>query len=496
MQVPLTKIDDYTWEVPKSFRKDMRVPARLFASEKLLGDIGNDRSIEQLANTATLPGVERAALAMPDIHEGYGFPIGGVVATRTEDGLISPGGIGYDVNCGVRLLRSDARDDDVKAKLETLATQIQRDVPSGLGRGGGLVLGPDRMDQVLRSGVEWMADQGYAEADDLIFCEASGKLPEADPSTVSEHAKRRGRDQLGTLGSGNHFLEVQRVERIFDETAAKIFGLFERQVVLMIHCGSRGVGHQVATDYIRSFLPKLASWGILLPDRELVGAPFRSSQGQQYFRAMNAAANFAFANRQMITNAIRGSWKRVFGDALGGLKLVYDVAHNMGKVERYTRSTANERKAESESTQKNKKNEMMELVVHRKGATRAFGPGRDELPGAYQGVGQPVLIPGSMGTASYVLVGTTRAEEISFSTTCHGAGRRLSRSAAKKQIPYERLRSEMDTRGIVIRAGSRSGLLEEAAQAYKDVDEVVRVVDALGIAKRVARCIPLAVVKG
>lgn len=474
-QVPFHKIDEYIYEIPRSYRQDMRVPARFFASDALMKEIGNDRSLEQLVNTATIPGVERYALAMPDIHEGYGFPIGGVVASRIEDGIISPGGIGYDINCGVRLLRSHATENDITPKLETLATQMQRDVPSGLGRGGGLVLGPDRMDQVLRRGVEWMIDQGYATSEDLIFCESAGRIPGADPSAVSEQAKRRGRDQLGTLGSGNHFLEVQRVEKIFEEHVAKAFGLFAEQVVVMVHCGSRGVGHQAATDYIRAFLPKLVKWGIELPDRELVGAPFRSPDGQRYFTAMNAAANFAFANRQMIMHTLRSSWRRVFGETFGTMGLVYDVAHNMGKLERY---------------------DDVEVIVHRKGATRAFGANRPEVPAAYRDYGQPVLIPGSMGSASYVLSGTRLAEVTTFGSTCHVAGRRMSRAQAKRTLSYETLTQEMRKRHIVVRGGSKAGLLEEADQAYKDIDEIVRVVDALGIAKKVARLVPLAVVKG
>lgn len=474
-QIPFHKVDEYTYEIPKSHRKDMRVPARFFASGELLKEIGKDRSLEQLVNTATIPGIERYALAMPDIHEGYGFPIGGVVATRVEDGLISPGGIGYDINCGVRLLASELSHEEVSTHLEKLATQIQRNVPTGLGRGGGLVLGPDRLDAVLKRGVDWMIDEGYAFAEDRIFCESAGRIPEADPSMVSELAKRRGRDQLGTLGSGNHFLEVQRVETIENEEVAAAFGLKMGLVVIMIHCGSRGLGHQVATDAIKRFIPKVAFWGFTLPDDELVGAPFSSREGQEYFRAMNAAANFAFSNRQMITHNVRKAWKGVLGDSGGELRLLYDVAHNIGKVERY---------------------DGKELLVHRKGATRAFGMNRAEIPAAYRGFGQPALIPGSMGTASYVLVGTKAAEMVSFGSTCHGAGRRLSRSMAKRTLSYEGLREQMRKSGIVVRAGSRSGLVEEAAEAYKDIDEVVRVVNALGIAKKVARLVPLAVIKG
>ena len=494
----LKKVSDYIWEIPQSFRSDMRVPARLFASEKLLGAIGKDRSLEQLVNTATLPGVERYAMAMPDIHEGYGFPIGGVVATRAEDGIISPGGVGYDINCGVRLIRSEAEVSDVQPKLEELATQMQRDVPSGLGRGGPLVLSEERLDQVMRKGVAWMLEQGYGEQDDDTYCEAKGALPDADPAFVSSRAKKRGRDQLGTIGSGNHFAEVERVDEVFDEEAAKALGLFKSQIVLLVHCGSRGLGHQVATDYIRQFMPKLSGWGIVLPDRELVGAPFKTRDGQEYYRAMNAAANFAFANRHFIMHNIRGAWQKVFGDAFGGWALVYDVAHNMAKVEHHlTRTFADDTRTHADSQRKSASSQRKSaFIVHRKGATRAFGPGNKELPEKYRAIGQPVLIPGSMGTASFVLVGTEKAEELSFATTCHGAGRMMSRTQASKQIPYDDLLRTMRAQGIVVRAGSRRGLVEEAPEAYKDVEEVVRVVHEVGIAKRVVRLKPMAEVKG
>lgn len=403
--------------------------------------------------------------------------IGGVVATRVEDGIISPGGVGYDINCGVRLLKTDADKEVISEKLEDLANQLQRDIPSGLGQGGDLKVGKERMDDVLERGVEWMLDEGLAEERDRTFCEAAGRLPEADPSFVSDRAKKRGRDQLGTLGSGNHFVEVQAVDEILLPEVAEALGLHEGQVVIMIHTGSRGLGHQVATDYIKDFMPKLVKWGLRLPDKELVGAPVRSPEGKQYFQAMNAAANFAFANRQFLTHLARGAWQQVFSDTFGIPELVYDIAHNMGKIERHGKDE-------------------QELLVHRKGATRAFGPGRPELPEAYRTTGQPVFIPGSMGTASYVLVGAAHAEEVSFATTCHGAGRVMSRSAAKRTINYEAMLTKMRKQGIVVRGGSKRGLLEEAPGAYKDVEEVVAVVDAVGIAKKVARLTPLAVIKG
>jgi len=475
----LKKINDFVWEIPKSFRADMRAPARIFATEKLLEEIFRDRSMEQLVNVATLPGIQKHALVMPDAHEGYGFPIGGVAAMDLDEGVISPGGIGYDINCGVRLLRSPVKWFEVEDKLEELATEIYHAVPSGLGRGGRLVFDKNKFDLMLGGGAGYLVEEGFGKENDVLHLEAQGNLSQADPSLVSNEAKRRGKDQLGTLGSGNHFLEVQRVDEIFEETAAKAFGLFKDQLVILIHTGSRGLGHQIATDYIRLMMSAMPKYGIVLPDRELACAPFRSPEGQKYFAAMCAGANFAWANRQTITHWIRESWRKVLGDLSGELEIVYDVAHNIAKIERY----------KIDGKEK-------ELCVHRKGATRAFGAGNSELPDDYKGVGQPVLIPGSMGTASYVLVGTNESAELSFSTSCHGAGRRMSRHGAKKIWRGSDLKKQLEAQGIIVRAGSMSGLAEEAPLAYKDVEEVVGAVHGAGLAKKVARLKPLAVIKG
>jgi tRNA-splicing ligase RtcB len=469
------KINDYLWEISKSFRSDMRVPARIYADENLLEETFKDRSLEQLVNTATLPGVQKYALAMPDIHEGYGFPIGGVCALDIKDGVISPGGVGYDINCGVRLLQSNLTFQELKPHLENLANQIQRDVPSGLGRGGRMKLHDKELDQILNKGMARLLESGYAEVADLENCEAGGSLEQADSEEVSSKAKTRGRDQLGTIGSGNHFLEIERVEKIFEPRAAEVFGLFEDQITILIHTGSRGLGHQVATDYIGLMMRSLPKYNIYLPDRELVCAPFSSPEGQKYFRAMSATANFAWANRQLITYLTRQVWKRVLGDRGGELSAIYDVSHNIAKVEEY---------------------DNIKVCVHRKGATRAFGPANPEIPEKYRATGQPVLIPGSMGTASYVLTGTEYVMKEVFGSTCHGAGRAMSRHAALRIRSGQELKKELEKQGIIIKAGSIRDLAEEAPFAYKDVDNVVNVVHNAGIAKKVARLVPLAVIKG
>jgi tRNA-splicing ligase RtcB len=475
----LIKISDYIWEIPATYRSDMRVPARIFATEKMLGSVFNDRSLDQLVNVATLQGICGAALAMPDAHEGYGFPIGGVAAMHYPDGIISPGGIGYDINCGVRLLRSQLKAVDLHGHETSLAREIYHQVPSGVGRGGELVLTKPEMDDVLRMGVQWMVNRGYATECDAQHIESFGRLINADPSCVSDQAKQRGSDQLGTIGSGNHFAEVDVVEEIYDSVAAGAFGLWQNQVVVLIHCGSRGLGHQVATDHIRIMMPVMERYGITLSDRELACVPFSSPEGQAYFNGMAAAANFAWANRQYITHEVRQAWEREFGAAGGPLSLVYDVAHNIAKIETY------------EIDGKKQK-----VIVHRKGATRAFGPGNMELIDQYRNIGQPVLIPGSMGTASYVLAGTTGGARASFSSCCHGAGRTMSRAQAKRTIHGRTLRDELLHAGIHIQAGSIPGLAEEAPQAYKDVDDVVDVVAHAGIARKVARLRPRVVIKG
>ncbi len=476
------KISNQLWEIPKEFRSDMRVPARIYASEKMLEQILEDRSPEQLVNVATLPGILKYALAMPDIHEGYGFPIGGVAAMDAKRGVISPGGVGYDINCGVRLLTSSFSHSELAPHLVDLANQIARDVPSGVGRGGRMVLDKEDLNEVLEGGAARIVAQGYGVKEDLEHAEEGGCLSNADASLVSDHAKDRGRDQLGTLGSGNHFLEIQRVEKIFLPEIAKIFGMRENQITVMIHTGSRGLGHQVCTDYVRLMNEKLSVWNIKLPDRELASAPLDSDEGQRYFKAMAAAANFAWANRQMITDLVRRAWERVLSHKTSGkynLDLVYDVAHNIAKFEEHEVD-----------------GKKVKVCMHRKGATRAFGPGRAELPKIYRAVGQPVLIPGSMGTASYVLVGTDTAMTESFGSTCHGAGRRMSRAESRRRTSGAALKKELEAEGIIVRCTSMSGLIEEAPLAYKDINEVVDVVDRAGLAKKVARLVPLAVVKG
>lgn len=466
-QKDLIKISDYIWEVPKSFREDMRVPARIFASEKLLDEILSDNSINQLINVSTLPGIQKYALSMPDIHEGYGFPVGGVAGFDFDKGIISPGGIGYDINCGVRLLKSNLTYDAIKAYLAELTKELYREIPSGVGRGGRLKLNNQELDRILEGGARRIIEMGYGDEKDLEHIESNGKLNEANADYVSKTAQERGRDQLGTIGAGNHFVEIDKVEKIFDKEMAEKFGLFENQICILIHTGSRGLGHQVATDYIRKMLSVLSKYEIELPDRELACTPFLSPEGQEYFSAMSSAANFAWANRELITWEVRKAWQNVLGKkSAKELEILYDVAHNIAKIEEYEID-----------------GKMKKLIVHRKGATRAFP-------------NQPVLIPGSMGTASYVLVGQQKSLEYSFGSTCHGAGRRMSRAKAKKTIRGSELKKELENRGIAIEAGSMSGLAEEAPEAYKDVNEVVEIVHQIGIAQKLAKLKPIGVIKG
>lgn len=462
----LNKISPVIWEIPVSFRSDMRVPARVYASELMLKEIIKDKSIEQLVNVATLPGIQGFALAMPDVHEGYGFPVGGVAAFDTKKGIISPGGIGYDINCGVRLLKSNLLKKDIESKLHDLGRTIYSYVPSGVGRGGQLLLKDKDLDKILKDGVQRMLELDYATEEDLKQIESNGKLDDADPKLVSAHAKSRGRDQLGTMGAGNHFVEVGYVEEIFDNAAAKKIGLFPNQVTVLIHTGSRGLGHQVATDYIRLMNRAMSNYNITLPDRELACAPFSSLEGQQYFSAMKAAANFAWANRQFITFEVRQAFQNFFNIDATELTVVYDVAHNIAKIEQYNIGGKNK-----------------EVVVHRKGATRAFPD-------------QPVLIPGSMGTSSYVMLGQEASLTKTFGSSCHGAGRRMSRTQARKQTSAKMVRADLDKQGIDINTGSRRGLVEEAPFAYKDIEDVVNVIHTAGIAKKIARLKPLAVIKG
>jgi tRNA-splicing ligase RtcB len=480
-QGDLKRISPYLYEIPKEHRHDMRVPARFYADAELLRQALGDKSLDQLVNSATLPGIVAYALAMPDIHQGYGFPIGGVVATETPDGVISPGGVGYDINCGVRLLGTRLNRDEIAPDLDELATQLQRDCPHGVGRGGEFELSRKEMEEVVREGARWALKRGYATEMDLERTEENGRIAGADPDKIGPRAYERARDQLGTLGAGNHFIEVDVVDEIFDETAAERMGLFPGQIVAQIHCGSRGFGHQVCTDYVARFQKVVHKYNIQLPDRELVCAPLSSPEGQDYLAAMKGAANFAFCNRQLLTHLIRRSFDHALRGKIDnpGVYQIYDIAHNMAKIEEHE---VNGRR--------------MTVCVHRKGATRAFGPGSPVLPDVYRDIGQPVLVPGSMGTASWVLVGTEGSMAQSFGSTCHGAGRMMSRSRAKKEVQGGELRRELEQRGIRIRAGSLAGLAEEAPTAYKDVDRVIEVVHGAGIARKVARLVPVAVVKG
>lgn len=461
-------------EIPATARPDMKVPARIFADDELWERLVQDRSLEQLLNVATLPGVTDFVYAMPDVHEGYGFPVGGVAAMRIDDGVISPGGVGYDINCGVRLLTSNLTVSDVRPRLEAIVHDLSRSIPSGTGRGGALSLGVPDLDRVLAQGCGYLVERGLALPEDLEVTEAGGCLAAADPARVSDRAKARGHDQLGSIGSGNHFVEVQEVAEVLDDAAARAFGLRKGQLTVLIHTGSRGLGHQVCTDYVRQMDQAMLRYGISLPDRQLACAPIRSPEGQAYFAAMCAAANFAWANRQMITQAVRHVFERALGPA-GGLRLLYDVAHNMAKLEQHNGRL---------------------LCVHRKGATRAFGPRHPETPAAYRSVGQPVFIPGSMGTTSYVLVGTDDALKLSFGSTCHGAGRAMSRTASKRLRSGREIRDELEAQGIVVRCPSSGELAEEAPHAYKDVERVVGVVHRAGLARKVARLRPVGVIKG
>jgi tRNA-splicing ligase RtcB len=472
----LRRVDETTWEVPASARDDMRVPARLFASEEIVEAIGDDRSVEQLQNVATLPGIVEAALAMPDIHQGYGFPVGGLAATGPPDGVVSPGGVGYDINCGVRLLVCPYDVAELGDRKEALVHEISRAAPAGAGREAALRLKPRELDRVLLEGPSALLERGIGTADDVAHTESEGRLDGADPDAVSSRARERGAGQLGTVGSGNHFIELQRVERVFDREAARAFGLAEGRVTVLIHSGSRGLGHQVCTDYVRRMDATLSRHAIELPDRQLACAPLDSAEGREYLGAMAAAANFAWANRHAIADAVRGAIDRVLGsDAADGTRQVYDVAHNVAKLERHGGT---------------------EVCVHRKGATRAFPPGHPEIPADYREAGQPVFIPGSMGTSSFVLAGREGSMERSFGTTCHGAGRVLSRTAARKRIRGAELRAELERQGITVRCPSNRGLSEEAPFAYKDVEAVVEVVERAGLAARVAQLRPIGVVKG
>ena len=475
----VNRISDEIWEVPVTEKSGMLVPARIYGTEAIL--LAMDAGVfEQVTNVACLPGIRRYALCMPDGHWGYGFPIGGVAAFDVRSGVISPGGVGYDVNCGMRLIRTDLTLAEVQPRLERLMTELFRRVPAGVGSSGFVRMDRPSFDRVMTKGARWCIEQGYGWHRDLERIEQGGCLGGADPDKVSDHAVGRGMNQLGTLGSGNHYLEVQVVsnDRIFDPETAAAFGITgQDQIVVMVHCGSRGFGHQVASDYLKVFEKAMRRHGITVKDQQLACAPFFSEEGQEYFAAMNCAANAAFANRQVITHQIREAFAAVFGRSAEemGMELVYDVAHNIAKVERYPEG---------------------ELVVHRKGATRAFGPGSQDLPACYRSVGQPVICGGSMETGSYLLVGTARATEETFGSTMHGSGRTMSRTQAKKSIRGEQLQQQMKQRGILVKAVSMSGLAEEAGLAYKDISEVVESVDHAGITKKVAELRPIGNIKG
>jgi len=478
----LKKIDDYRWEIPTSYKAGMSVPGLIFASESMLNHIWQEQVFQQVANVAFLPGIVGHSLAMPDIHWGYGFPIGGVAGTRVKDGVVSPGGVGFDINCGVRLLRTNLTEEEVRPKIEQVVAELYTNIPSGLGSMGKLRVNEKELDEVLVKGSRWAVEKGYGEAGDIVVTEDSGCIKGANPDKVSGKAKKRGVPQLGTLGSGNHFLEVAVVDEIYDHNAARVMGISDAgQVLVLIHTGSRGFGHQVCTDYVALLGEAVKRYGINLPDRQLACAPVQSPEGQDYLAAMACAANYAWTNRQCITHWTRESFIKVFGKSRRelGLEQVYDVAHNIAKIEEYT---VNGKKHT--------------LCVHRKGATRAFPAKHPDIPLIYRDIGQPVLIPGDMGRYSYVAVGTEIAMKETFGSTCHGAGRVQSRSAAKRSLRGADVAQALAARGITVKAGSMASLAEEASEAYKDVAEVVDVTHKAGISLRVVRSVPMGVVKG
>jgi len=480
--IQLEKIDDYRWRIPKSYKPGMRVPGLIYADEKLLKSIYQDKALEQVANVAFLPGIVNHSLAMPDIHWGYGFPIGGVAATDIEeDGVISPGGVGFDINCGVRLLKTNLEYDDVKDKLEGLVYRLFSDIPAGVGSQGDITVGAREEEEILLKGAAWAVEKGFGTQDDLDCTEENGAIQGADPEAVSERAFKRGKAQSGTLGSGNHFLEVQVIDQLYDREACDTLGLDLGLLTIMIHSGSRGLGYQICEDYSRNMVKCLTKYKINVPDRQLACAPVNSSEGQVYLGAMKCAANYAWANRQCLMHLTRQVFEKVFNSSWEklGMFLIYDVAHNIAKIEKY----------EINGKQKN-------LCVHRKGATRAFGPDNPAIPDRYKKIGQPVIIPGDMGRNSYLLVGTQRAMEETFGSTCHGAGRLKSRTASAKSINSDMLLKELKSKGIIVKASGRNTLVEEAPTAYKDVNEVVDVVHNAGIGKRVCRMRPLGVIKG
>jgi tRNA-splicing ligase RtcB len=475
------KIGENQYQIDADPSLGMNVPVKIYADEPLLQKMLSDRTIMQARNVASIPGIVSHSVVLPDGHEGYGFPVGGVAAMDAEEGMISPGGVGYDINCGVRLLRSNLTEQTVRSKLKDLVNDLFSSIPSGVGSKGAVRLTNSELDEVLVNGVNWAIDHGYGSTNDSDVCEENGRILNADPNKVSDKAKKRGAPQLGSLGSGNHFLEIQKVAEIHDEEAASRMGIKEGTITVLIHCGSRGFGHQVCSDYLRVAEQAMEKYNISLPDRELACVPNNSEEGESYRKAMFAALNFAWSNRQMITHWTRKSFERVFNQTESDLdmKLVYDVAHNIAKVEKH-KVDGQDRK----------------LVVHRKGATRAFPSNRDEIPSRYRDLGQPVLVPGSMGTSSWILLGKSNSMDLSFGSTAHGAGRTMSRSKARRNFTEDNVKKSLNDKGIFIKALTRDGVVEETPEAYKDVDSVVNVSHNLGIATKVAKLIPIGVIKG
>lgn len=473
---------EFKYVIKKNESKGMIVPVTIYADHNLVSKMALDRTIDQAANVATLTGVKKHVVVLPDGHEGYGFPVGGVAGMDLEEGVISPGGVGYDINCGVRLIRTNLREREIRPKLKELVNELFSAIPSGVGSSSSRKVSGSELDELLVEGVRWTVHKGYGLGSDIDVCEENGCMKGADPFHVSELARKRGGLQLGTLGSGNHFLEIQKVDKIFDERAARAMGVEDGQVTVLIHCGSRGFGHQVCSDYLKISERKIRDSGMKIVDRELACVPNISDEGENYRKAMYCALNFAWSNRQMITHWTRKTFEKIMGitEDEADMKLVYDVSHNIAKVERHT--------VDGEGTR--------DLVIHRKGATRAFPAGDSHIPEKYRNIGQPVFIPGSMGTASWILLGNSKSLELSFGSTAHGAGRTMSRSAARRNYTTDNVRKKLESKGVYIKALSREGMVEETPEAYKDVDSVVEVSHSLGIATKVARLVPIGVIKG
>ncbi|MDQ4073656.1 MAG: RtcB family protein [Thermoproteota archaeon] len=479
----INKISDYQFQIFKDESKGMRVPVTIIANDSLISKMATDRTLDQAVNVTTLPGVKKHVVVLPDGHEGYGFPVGGVAALDLEEGVISPGGVGYDINCGVRLIRTNLDESDIKQGLKTLVDELFKSIPSGVGSEGAIKLTNAELDELLIEGAKWSVENGYGIENDLEYCEEGGRMENADPVNISTNARKRGLLQLGSLGSGNHFLEIQKVDKIYDDKAAKTMGITrEGQIQILIHCGSRGFGHQVCSDYLRLSEQAMKRYGLSISDRELACVPNNSVEGESYRKSMFSALNFAWANRQMITHWTRMTFKRILQMSEQDLdmELVYDVSHNIAKVERH--------KVDGEGTRN--------LVVHRKGATRAFPSGMEQISQKYVSIGQPVIIPGSMGTASWILLGNDRSMDLSFGSTAHGAGRTMSRSEAKRTHTLEDVRRKLESSNIYVRSLTKNGLIEETPDAYKDVDMVTDVSHNAGIATRVVRLKPLGVIKG